>query len=89
MATPVTTHEAAARLARIIVSDIVLYNKEKVQEGIQNDTLFDVLDDQLKEGEKLYLERVEPEIVKTTNYFNKAIIDILVKKSGNIESEIW
>ncbi len=85
----VNTHEAAARLARTIVSDIALYNKDKIQEGIENDTLFDVLEEQIQEGEKLYQSRVDPELAKTTNYYNKAIVDILIKRSGNIESEIW
>ncbi|MCK5237470.1 MAG: hypothetical protein KAR06_10850 [Deltaproteobacteria bacterium] len=85
----INTHEAAARLARTIVSDIVLYNKDKIKAGIENDNLFDVLEEPLHEGEKLYKTRVEPDLMGTTNYYNKAIVDILVKRSGNIESEIW
>ena len=85
----VTKPEAAARLARTIISDIVLYNTEKVQEGIKADNVFDVLSAEIAEGEKLYLSRVEPELVKTTNYYNVALVDILIKRSGNIESDIW
>ncbi|MDH4226306.1 MAG: hypothetical protein OEV59_00930 [Deltaproteobacteria bacterium] len=85
----VNNPEAAARLARTIVSDIVLYNKEKIQKGIQNDNVFEVLADEIREGEKLYNTRVDPELIKTTNFFNKALVDILIKRSGNIESDIW
>ncbi len=81
--------EAAARLARTIVSDIVLYNTEKVQNGIKGDNVFDVLGDEIAEGEKLYLSRVAPDLVKSSNYYNVALVNILIKRSGNIESDIW
>ena len=81
--------EAAARLARTIISDIVLYNTEKVQSGIKGDNVFDVLEDEIAEGKKLYLSRVDPELVKSSNYYNVALVDILIKRSGNIESDIW
>ncbi len=83
------THEAAARLARTIISDIALYNKPKIEEGLKNDSLFDVLEDELAQGEELYIGRVDPEILKTTNYYNKALVDILIKRNGDIESKIW
>lgn len=83
------THEAAARLARTIISDIALYNKPKIEEGLKNDSLFDVLEEELAQGEELYIGRVDPEILKTTNYYNKALVDILIKRNGDIESKIW
>jgi len=86
---PITSPEAAARLARAILSDIALYNKEKIKEGIQNDNLFEVLEKELKEGEDLYKNRVDRELLKKTNFFNKAVVDILIKRSGDIESDIW
>ena len=85
----ITSPEAAARLARTILSDIALYNKEKVKEGIKNDNLFEVLEKELKEGLDLYNSKVDPGLLKKTNFFNKAIVDILVKRSGDVESEIW
>ncbi len=86
---PITSPEAAARLARAILSDIALYNKEKIKEGIKNDNLFEVLEKELNEGEELYKGRVDPELLKKTNFFNKAIVDILIKRSGDVESYIW
>lgn len=85
----ITSPEAAARLARTILSDIALYNKEKVKEGLKNDNLFEVLEKELKEGEDLYKSKVDPALQKKTNFFNKAIVDILIKRSGDVESEIW
>lgn len=85
----ITSPEAAARLARTILSDIALYNKEKIKQGIKNDNLFEALEKELKEGEDLYKSRVAPELLKKTNFFNKAIVDILIKRSGDVESDIW
>lgn len=79
----------ARRLARAIVSDVALYNQTKVQEGIINDNLFDVLKDELEEGRKLYVSRVSPSIVREYNFYDLAIVDVLVKQSGKVESEIW
>jgi len=85
----IKTPEAAWRLARTIISDIALYNKDKVIEGIKGDKLFEVLQEELKEGSDLFFSRVEPEFAKKSNIFNRAIVDILIKKSGDIPSDIW
>jgi hypothetical protein len=85
----VSSPEAAARLARAIVSDIALYNGEKLKAGIRDDNVFDVLERELREGLELYLSRVDPELHRKINYYNKAIVDILIKRSGNIKSQIW
>ena len=37
--------DVARRIARAVVSDIVLYNTKKVEEGISKDNLFDLLKD--------------------------------------------
>lgn len=81
--------EAARRLARAIVSDVALYNQAKVQEGIKNDNIFELLEEELEEGRKLYLSRVSTDITDHYNFFDLAIVDVLVKQSGRIESDIW
>ncbi len=81
--------EAARRLSRAIVSDVALYNQAKVQEGIKNDNLFEVMEAELEEGRKLYNTRVSPEMAQSKNFYDLAIVDVLVKQSGKIESDIW
>ncbi|HHL39695.1 MAG TPA: hypothetical protein ENJ37_04255 [Deltaproteobacteria bacterium] len=85
----ITSPEAAKRLARTIISDIAIYNRQKILDGIKNDNLFDLLKEELDEGYELYCERVDQSIVSSSNYYNNAIVDILVKRSGDIESGIW
>lgn len=85
----ITTPEAATRLARAIASDLSLYNEEKIIEGIENDNIFDVLQDEIEEGRELYKSRVSDELYKTSNYYERAIVDIVVKSKGHIKSKIW
>ena len=85
----ITTPEAATRLARAIASDLSLYNEEKIIEGIQNDSLFDVLRDEIEEGRELYKSRVSPDLFESTNYYDRAIVDIIVKSKGHVKSKIW
>ena len=66
-----------------------LYNKDEITRGIQNDTLFDDLADELERGRKLYASRVAPDVQTASNFYNEAIVDVLVKQSGSIESDIW
>ncbi len=81
--------DEAKRLARTILSDILLYNQAKVKEGIEKDSIFDILTEELTEGKKYYESMVDEELRRTTNYFNEAVVDVLLKQGGKIKSEIW
>lgn len=80
--------DQARRLARAILSDVAIYNREKVESGIRNDNLFDILVDELKEGREHFNSRVSPTL-SGANFFDLAIVDVLVKRAGKIESTIW
>ena len=81
--------EKAMRLARAIASDISLYNEEKIKEGIENDTFFDALAAELEEGRELYKSRVAPELYGKTNFFDRAIVDVILRRKGAVRSRIW
>jgi hypothetical protein len=84
----IETEEAARRLARAIASDLSLYNEEKIVGGIQNDDLFDALKEEIEEGRALFKSRVSPDLY-AKNFYDRAIVDILVKSKGHIKSKIW
>jgi hypothetical protein len=84
----IETQEAARRLARAIASDLSLYNEEKVTEGIKNDNLFDTVAEEIEEGRALFKSRVTPELFGQ-NFYDRAIIDILVRSKGHIPSKMW
>ncbi|PLY03302.1 MAG: hypothetical protein C0622_04645 [Desulfuromonas sp.] len=89
MARLVENPELAFRLARAIVSDIALYNQEKVVAGIKEDSIFDVMDEELLEGREHFFSRVSPEVRNRENIYDRAIVDVLIKQAGKIESSIW
>jgi hypothetical protein len=78
----------AKRLARAIISDVAIYNREKVEKGIKNDNIFDLLVDELDEGRQHFKTRVTPELAQS-NIFEIAVVDVLIKRAGKIESTIW
>ena len=80
--------DQARRLARAIVSDVAIYNREKVEEGIRNDSIFEVLSDQLDEGREHFKSRVSPDLA-SSNIYELAVVDVLIKRAGKIESSIW
>ncbi|MEJ7728813.1 MAG: hypothetical protein WKG00_06325 [Polyangiaceae bacterium] len=84
----IETEEAARRLARAIASDLSLYNEEKIVQGIQSDDLFTVLAEEIEEGRALYKSRVSPDLYQK-NFYDRALVDILVKSKGHIKSKIW
>ncbi len=84
----IETEEAARRLARAIASDLSLYNEDKILEGLQADNLYEVLDDEIEEGRNLFKSRVIPDLFGK-NFYDRAIIDLLVKSKGHIKCKLW
>jgi hypothetical protein len=78
----------AKRLARAILSDVAMYNPEKVENGIKNDNIFEVLDAELEEGRQHFLSRVSSDLNPNIIY-EIAVVDVLIKRAGKIESSIW
>jgi len=85
----IETPEAANRLARAIASDLSLYNEAKIKEGIENDTFFSVLQDEIAEGRAHYQSRVDPKILGSSNFYDRALVDVILARKGHIKSKIW
>ena len=85
---PIDNPERAGQLARAIASDLGLYHEDKIVSGIENDTLFTVMAEEIEEGRELFRSRVTEDIFKQ-NIYNRAIVDRLVKAKGHIKSKIW
>lgn len=80
--------DQAKRLARAILSDVAMYNKEKVENGIKDDNIFDALKEELEEGRQHFLSRVSADVNPELIY-GTAVVDVLIKRAGKIESSIW
>jgi hypothetical protein len=85
----IETPEQATRLARAICSDVSLYNEEKVVRGIEQDNFFDALRDELEEGRELYRSRVSPALLERTNFYDRAIVDVILRSKRHVKSRIW
>jgi hypothetical protein len=83
------TKESANRLARVMASDIAMYNEKKIVEGIEKDTFWDVLADDLHEYRAQYKSQIKPEVDPDCWLFDRAIVDVILARKGNIKSKIW
>ncbi|HET6613126.1 MAG TPA: hypothetical protein VFG83_14105 [Kofleriaceae bacterium] len=88
MPAPIDNSKRARQLARAIASDLALYHEAKILDGIANDTLFEVMSEEIQEGRDLFKSRVTPEIYEQ-NIYDRAIVDVLVKPKGHVKSKIW
>jgi hypothetical protein len=89
MARMVENPDLAFLLARAIVSDIALYNQDKVSEGIKSDSIFELMSEELEEGREHFFTRVSPEMQDRDHLYERAIVDVMIKQAGKIESQIW
>jgi hypothetical protein len=80
--------DRARQLARAIASDLSLYHEKKLIEGIERDTVFDIMRDEIEEGRTLFKSRVTPEIFEMGLY-DRALVDMLLKSRGGVRSRIW
>ena len=80
-------HEKAKRLARIIASDIQLYNQDAVAEGARNGTFFELLVKDITDARKLYEQRVSEKIRAKTNYLEESFQTLIQKKRKELGLE--
>ncbi|HSB62443.1 MAG TPA: GAF domain-containing protein, partial [Vicinamibacteria bacterium] len=70
-------HEDAKRFARLVVSEIKLYNESKVNEGRRNKDIYERLKEDIERGRQMYTDRVPGNIRDSTNYFYDELVRIL------------
>jgi predicted Zn finger-like uncharacterized protein len=69
--------DRAKRLARVLVSDILIYNRERRDEALADGTLMTALGEEIKKSWELYKEKVGADVASSTNYFKEALNEIL------------
>ena len=67
----------AKRLARALVSDIVVYFPQKREEGLRDGTLKQLFRDEIKKSYEEYVEQVGREFAEGTTNFQDALNDVL------------
>jgi hypothetical protein len=70
-------HDEARRFARLLVSEIKLYNEPKVDQGRRNKDLYERLKEDIDRSRQMYDERISDDVRKVSNYFYDELVRIL------------
>ena len=70
-------HDEARRFARLLVSEIKLYNEAKVDQGRKNRDLYERLKEDIDRSRQMYDERIAEQVRKSSNYFYDELVRIL------------
>jgi predicted Zn finger-like uncharacterized protein len=69
--------QKARRLARALISDLVVYYPDRRQEGLRKGNLKEVFGEEIKKSWEEYRDQVGKDIADGTSYFNDALNEIL------------
>ena len=72
-------HNDARRFARLLVSEIKLYNEQKVVDGRQQGDLYDRLREYIDRSREMYDKRVRPEVAQKFDYFHQELVSTLAE----------
>jgi hypothetical protein len=72
-------HNDARRFARLLVSEIKLYNEQKVAEGRRNNDLYDRLKEDIDRSRQMYEKRVTPMVAAKFDYFYDELVNTLAE----------
>ncbi|HEV2719227.1 MAG TPA: hypothetical protein VG323_04345 [Thermoanaerobaculia bacterium] len=70
-------HDEARRFARLLVSEIKLYNESKVDQGRKNKDIYERLKEDIDRSRQMYDERIGEDVRKSSNYFYDELVRIL------------
>jgi CheY-like chemotaxis protein len=66
----------AERLARIVVSDIVLYNQERFDAAVQADNVLAAMDSELHEGRGLFAQRIDARVRESRDFLIEEMLRV-------------
>jgi len=72
-------HNDARRFARLLVSEIKLYNEHKVREGRVGGDLYNRLREDIDRSRQMYDKRVAPEVAGRYDYFHQELVNTLAE----------
>jgi response regulator RpfG family c-di-GMP phosphodiesterase len=78
-------YDEARRLARLILSDIIIYHPQKVEVGIRDNTFFEVLKDEIDEGRQYYDSRVPFRVRRDSEIFTETLQQFVQMKREETE----
>ncbi len=76
-------HNDARRFARLLVSEIKLYNEQRVNEGREAGDLYQRLREAIDRSREMYDKRVQPPVAEKFDYFHYELVNSLAE--GNAD----
>ena len=76
-------HNDARRFARLLVSEIKLYNEQKVKEGREGNDLYERLREAIDRSREMYDKRVQPPVAAKFDYFHYELVSNLAEGDAN------
>lgn len=78
-------YDEARRLARLILSDIIIYHPQKVESGIRENNFFEVLKEEIDEGRQYYDSRVPFRVRRDSEIFTETLQQFVQMKREEME----
>jgi response regulator RpfG family c-di-GMP phosphodiesterase/DNA-directed RNA polymerase subunit RPC12/RpoP len=78
-------YDEARRLARLILSDIVIYHPDRVERGIRDNNFFEVLKSEIDEGREYYDSRVPLRVRRDTEIFSETLQQFVQMKREDLD----
>ncbi len=72
-------HNDARRFARLLVSEIKLYNEQKVREGRSQGDIYERLREDIDRSRQMYDKRVAPPVAARYDYFHQELVNTLAE----------
>lgn len=82
-------HQEARRFARLLVSEIKLYNEPKVVEGRAQGNLYDRLREYVDRSREAYDKRVKPNVTAKYDYFHHELVQTLAEGDASKLGETY
>jgi predicted Zn finger-like uncharacterized protein len=70
-------HARARRLAKALASDLVLYNKARVEQGLREGNIAQILGPEIRRSWEYYCQQIPKHIVEKTDYFKEQLNTIV------------
>jgi len=76
--------EEARRFAKLLVSEVKLYNERAVLEGREHGNIYERLKEDIDRSRQMYDERIPEDVRASSNFFHEELVRILV--NGRVEA---
>jgi len=82
-------HQDAQRFARLLVSEILLYNEKEIEEGRRNKDLYERLKEDIERSRQMYQRRTSPHLSDGPDYFLQELVRTLADGDESALTVPW